>query len=1002
MLRPNFVSLLTTVCLIFILGCDAEEPISYCSAEVSCPGGQACDLATNTCQAVGGDGGVADGLSPDHATAPDQALSPDKALAPDLAPVPDQAPAPDQGVANGAKCGAASECKSGFCVDKRCCDAKCAGVCRGCVLTGKEGTCALVSKGQDPDNDCAGKHKKCGGACDGQGACFFAPASTTCEAATCKAGKLTTSNCDGKGGCAGTTTGCGGYACASTGDACKLACTSVADCGANFQCIGGACVSNLVNGKACGTNNKACASGNCVDGVCCSSTSCQPCNKCNISGKQGTCAAVKDLTICGAAKCAGGASTKKVCKAGTCASLSKSCGDFACNLTADACLEACSNNKDCASAAYCGGALCLPRAAKGTKCTSGNTCLSGNCVDGVCCGTSTCGSCNKCNLPGKQGTCSPVADKTVCGKPFCVTSSFAQDVATAMTCKAGACTPGSKSCGHYLCNTAKTACAKSCKTSKDCYNSAYCESGYCKEKKQNGNKCTGNDQCKGYFCVDGYCCDGACTDDCGSCKIAGRQGKCSPKPKNTVCGKDHCSQGHATAYRCAGTNFKCEHKFSYCQPYKCDSAKKFCAKSCTGHSQCSTGYCDTSDFFGAKNSCAATTSTVCYVHTSSCGDGSKAKPACSIQKCLDAKARYVLVANGKYSENLTVKADVAILSTGTSGILVVNGLPQQNVAKVYLTPPANNKPGINIYGKFKVMLFGLDISHSSSSASGDLIYIAGADMVTIKTCVLHDGKGAYKAGVSALMTTQLSLQDVALYKFEGYGLFSYSNALVSLESVGVAFAASDNVKVAKGTLRMRDVLLATGGTAGLNASSAKLDLDRVRTQFNGGYGLYASDCTGHVSNLLAADNLGHGVYLETNSCPLLTNVTVANNAPTFPAYFDIYCHKSCGAKIHNSVIWSAAASGIKYSKYCQFSHSDVKTGRSQPVAGSNNINAKPLFVGNGAHPYALAGSSPCVDAGNDSVLSQFTKRTKDLQGLKRQVDKAPGASKLDMGAYEVQ
>src|SRR5690242_21526612 len=37
-------------------------------------------------------------------------------------------------------------------------------------------------------------------------------------------------------------------------------------------------------------------------------------------------------------------------------------------------------------------------------CGGGNECVSGNCVDGVCCATAMCGTCQACNL-APAGTC---------------------------------------------------------------------------------------------------------------------------------------------------------------------------------------------------------------------------------------------------------------------------------------------------------------------------------------------------------------------------------------------------------------------------------------------------------------------------------------------------------------------------------------------------------------------------------------------------------------------
>jgi MYXO-CTERM domain-containing protein len=56
---------------------------------------------------------------------------------------------------------------------------------------------------------------------------------------------------------------------------------------------------------------------------------------------------------------------------------------------------------------------------------AGTTCPSGTCVDGVCCETSSCGECSRCDTP-TPGVCAPVPDGTACSNGG--------------TCQTGACT----------------------------------------------------------------------------------------------------------------------------------------------------------------------------------------------------------------------------------------------------------------------------------------------------------------------------------------------------------------------------------------------------------------------------------------------------------------------------------------------------------------------------------------------------------------------------------
>ncbi len=105
-----------------------------------------------------------------------------------------------------------------------------------------------------------------------------------------------------------------------------------------------------------------CASGFCVDGVCCDTACDGACVSCAQTGKVGTCSAVKNA--------------------------------------AD---DACTGDSMCDGAGACKKAL-------GKICSSPDQCVSGHCIDGVCCGTASCGSaCQSCSVAGFEGTCAPVA-----------------------------------------------------------------------------------------------------------------------------------------------------------------------------------------------------------------------------------------------------------------------------------------------------------------------------------------------------------------------------------------------------------------------------------------------------------------------------------------------------------------------------------------------------------------------------------------------------------------
>ena len=121
-------------------------------------------------------------------------------------------------------------------------------------------------------------------------------------------------------------------------------------------------VTNLANGEGCNAAFAAsCASGNCVDGVCCEATTCTgACKSCSVPGSEGTC---------------------KLAQAGM--EVPGSCGDG----------NACDGTGTC-------------KTKNGQSCSEGATCASGFCADGVCCDSACTGTCVACNLSGRTGKCS--------------------------------------------------------------------------------------------------------------------------------------------------------------------------------------------------------------------------------------------------------------------------------------------------------------------------------------------------------------------------------------------------------------------------------------------------------------------------------------------------------------------------------------------------------------------------------------------------------------------
>ncbi|MBI4700565.1 MAG: hypothetical protein HY744_05280, partial [Deltaproteobacteria bacterium] len=313
-------------------------------------------------------------------------------------------------------CAVDGECFSGYCVEGHCCDQACLGPCYGCLASkkgyGEDGVCEPVAAGTDADNDCLD---------DGSPSC------------------QQNGRCDGKGGCAK-------YQEAEV-------CTP-APCEKELECASGFCVDEICCASECNGECEACTAakkGGGDDGACgpvavdtdpdddCAPdvkypASCLADGLCDGAGKCRSYAT--GATQCGEAKCDGDDLTRWLCDgSGTCAAQTKSCAPHLC--VDAACTSVCADDEDCAPEAWCSHGSCKPDRAAGAACDLAAQCQSATCTDGVCCTKPDCAP-YRC---GPEGTCLQVCAST-------------QDCAAGHVCTsarqcvpAGGAAPGEDGCG---------------------------------------------------------------------------------------------------------------------------------------------------------------------------------------------------------------------------------------------------------------------------------------------------------------------------------------------------------------------------------------------------------------------------------------------------------------------------------------------------------------------------------------------------------------------------
>ncbi|MBM4362276.1 MAG: hypothetical protein FJ104_06320, partial [Deltaproteobacteria bacterium] len=539
---------------------------------------------------------------------------------------------------NGATCGAASDCASGFCADGVCCNTACGGGvvdCQACsTVAGAavNGTCGAAAAGATcrPAVD----------ACDTAEACDGV--STTCPAVDAKSAAGTPctdgvscsygETCDGAGTCGGGTS----YSC--SGDVCNAR-----------SCSGSAppndCTLAPNNGVSCGTNS-------CTNGGLNSSLTSPTCGG-GVAGTPGT--------------------------AATCGNVVTSCGGYVC-ASATACRTTCGSDADCLGSHYCSGGSCQPKKTNGTSCGGAAECLSGTCsstgfvaastCNGGSCSASTAARCNDGNActvdpcsPTVAGGCQ--AKTTAAAGTVCRSSGGVCDVVetcdgVTTTCppvdavqpSGTTCTDDGNACTRNLCNGASKACqyttpaaagtacasdGNACTTDQcdgvtttcqytalpdgtfpvgcsgylcqtatcttDCVDDTGCnpashvcdtDTSTCQPRVPNGTSCLRNEECVSGICSDGICCDATCGGQCESCGVPGFVGACTTVPANqpaptskpscatdaTTCGTQLCNGADRFACHFPGAAVTCG------EP-SCAAGTGSLTPSCNGAGACS-------------------------------------------------------------------------------------------------------------------------------------------------------------------------------------------------------------------------------------------------------------------------------------------------------------------------------------------------------------------------------------------------------------------------------
>ena len=279
-----------------------------------------------------------------------------------------------------------------------------------------------------------------------------------------------------------------------------------------------------------------------------------------------------------------------------------------------------------------------------------------------------------------------------------------------------------------------------------------------------------------------------------------------------------------------------------------------------------------------------------------------------------------------------------------------------------------------------------DCTFSSNSASGGFgyggaIYCYPSSSMTLTDCTFTFNTATTNGGAilcwgSSLSITNCAFSDNSVTNWDGGAILSKGSDLTATNCV-----FGGNGADAGGAISC------DGGNLTLTNCTFSGNIGKGRINAKGG-AIYCKSISPRINNCTFYSNsagYGGAIYCFDNSTPTLSNCILWRNSADTSGN-EIYADSGCTVTLN----------------HCCVDNSAGAYDGSGAVDDSNNcIYDDPLFVDAANGDYHLKDSSPCIDAGDNSLVTSGVD--KDLDGNQRIVDgDSNGTATVDIGAYEYQ